>query len=784
DSRALKTGFDIETGRHNFLLKSFLRRTQISKARQLFDRMPRKNTFSLNLLMSCYLKAGDLAHAQEIFDNMVEKTNVSWTILIGGYAKRQKHREAFYLYVQMFRTGMKPDHVTVATLLSGFDETSSTQKEVGQIHAHITRFGFGLDSAVSNSLLDSYFKCRSADSAVQLFDEMAETDLIAFNTMITGFAKEGLNEQALSLFSEMQHCGFRPSDFTLSALLRACGGSFDRGPWVHGLAIKLDFIGDVFVANALLDFYSKHDALEDMRKLFDEMPVLDGVSYNIVTMSYLLSGRRDEFLHLFRELQSSVFDGRNFPFAAMLSVASNEKDLEMGKQIHSQAIVTTAADEEGTQVGNALVDMYAKCGRFGEAETVFRKLCQKGSVAWTAMVSACVQQGLNDEALVQYKEMCRNDVFGDQATFATALKASANLAFLSVGKQLHCCIVRSGFVYAVFCGCALVDMYAKCGSHRDAVLVFESMPERNVISWNAMISAHAQNGDVDAAIISFREMTKSGVRPDHVTFLGVLTACSHSGRVEEAKEYFDSMVHVHGLPPSRKHYASLVDVLCRVGRFGEAEALMVDPDEIMWSSILNAARIHRNRDFAARAANALFEMDAIRDAASYVTMANVYAEAGEWQHMARVKKAMRDRGVRKVPAFSWVEVGRRVHVFSSNDTAHPMNGAIRRKLDDLGEEMERSGYVMDVSCALRNVDDDGTKAESLKHHSERMAIAFALIGTAEGMPILVVKNLRACSDCHEAVKVISRIVRREITVRDFSRFHHFKDGACSCNDFW
>ncbi|KAL8495137.1 hypothetical protein ACS0TY_019344 [Phlomoides rotata] len=786
DARSVKTGFDLETSRYNFQLKSFLRRSELSQARQLFDQMPWKNTCSVNIMISGYLKHGNLSYARELFDEMSDRTAVSWTIIIGGYARSNQPMEAFNLYVEMLRTGKNPDHVTIATLLSSCDD-KITKKDVYQVHAHVTKMGLASDLAVCNSLLDSYCKSRSLDLGFQLFEAMTIKDTITFNTLMTGFSKEGYDEQAIKLVSEMQHYGFRPSDFTFASLLRACVG-FDGtslGRQVHGQVIKANFVKDVFVGNALLDLYSKHDRVEDVRKFFDEMAELDGVSYNIVITSYAWDGQVQECLELFRELQLSNFSRRNFPFATLLSVAANMQDMEMGRQIHTQAIMTTA--ELDIQVGNALVDMYGKCGRFNEANVVFEKLAIKSFVPWTAMISAHVQQGLNDEALNLFNEMRKEYICGDQATFASTVRAAANLTLLSLGKQLHSCIITTGFLSNVFCGSALLDMYAKCGSLKDSIAIFKDMPERNTISWNAMISAYAQNGDGDATLRSFQEMVESGLQPDHVTFLGVLTSCSHSGRVDEALDYFNSMSRIFELTPRKEHYASLVDVLCRRGRFKEAETLIAqmpfEPDEIMWTIILNSCRIHKNQDFAKKAADELFKLESLRDGAAYVTMSNIYAEAGDWEHTAKVKKAMRERGVRKVPAYSWVEIDRKVHVFTANDRTHPLNEEIRRKIDYLGERMEDEGYKPDISCVLQNV-SDGLKAESLKYHSERLAIAFALISTAEGSPILVMKNLRACVDCHAAIKVISKIVQREITVRDSSRFHLFKNGACSCGDYW
>lgn len=786
DARMIKTGFDPNICRSNFLVKSFLKRGELSQARILFDQMPHKNTVSTNMMISSYVNSGNLYEARELLDTMLDRTAVTWTILIGGYSQANQYHEAFKLYAEMHRWGTKPDYVTFATLLSGCSDMETT-KQVVQVHSHILKLGYHSTLMVCNSLLDSYCKSHRLDLACRLFKEMPERDNVTFNALITGYSKDGLNEEAINLFAQMQNLGYKPSEFTFAALLCAGIGLYDIafGQQVHGFVVKTNFVSNVFVGNALLDFYSKHDCSVEVGKLFDEMPELDGISYNVIITSYVWDGHFKKSLDLFRELQLTKYDRKQFPYATMLSIASNTLNLNMGRQIHSQAIVATADSE--IQVGNSLVDMYAKCGRFEEAKRIFARLADRSAVPWTAIISAYVQNGLHEEALELFNEMRRTNVSPDQATFASILRASANLASLSLGKQLHSSVIRLGFASNVFAGSALLDMYAKCGSMKDALQTFQEMPKRNLVCWNALISAYAQNGDGEGTLRSFEQMVQSGFEPDSVSFLSVLTACSHCGLVEEGLQYFNSLNRNCKIVPKREHYASMVDMLCRSGRFNEAEKLMAqmpfEPDEIMWSSVLNSCKIHKNQELAERAADRLFNMVDLRDAAAYVNMSNIYAATGQWESVGKVKRAMRDRGVRKVTAYSWVEVNHKTHVFTVKDTSHPQSGKIMRKIDELTKEMEKEGYKPDTSCALHNEDEE-IKVESLKYHSERLAIVFALISTPEGSPIVVMKNLRACRDCHAAIKVMTKIVGREITVRDSSRFHHFRDGLCSCGDFW
>ncbi|KAD6118762.1 hypothetical protein R6Q59_024945 [Mikania micrantha] len=786
DATVVKTGFNPNTSRSNFQLNHLVANGQVTQAHQLFDQMPHTNTYSLNTLISGYVKSGNLDRARDLFDGMSVRTAVTWTILIGGYSQHNQPMGAFKLYAEMCRWGTLPDYVTFATLLSSCDETLVT-KTLTQVHSHIIKLGFNLTLMVCNSLANAYCKTGTLYLANQLFMEMTIRDSVTFNAMITGYSNNGLNSNAIDLFIEMQNWGIKPSEFTFAAVVCACMGLNDvvLGQQFHSLVIKTNFVWNVFVSNAILDFYSKHDSIDDAKRLFDEMMLLDCVSYNVIIAGFVWAGRLKESLNLFHELQLTNFNRKQFPFSTMLSLAASETNLKLGKQIHAQALVTQASLD--ILVGNALVDMYAKCDRFEEANLIFASLPHRCAVPWTAIISAYVQKGVYDEALQLFKQMREAYVFGDQATFASTLRASANLTSLSLGKQLHSVMITLGCMSNVFCGSSLLDMYAKCGYIKEAIQVFEEMPSKNIVSWNAMISAYAQKGDGEATLRIFEELIESGLKPDSVSFLGVLTACSHCGLVAEGCAHFKSMVQTYRIDIKREHYASMIDLLCRCGQFGEAERLMYEmpfePDEIMLSSVLRSCRVHKNQDFAKRVADALFNMEVLRDAAPYINICNMYAEAGQWEDVSKVKKEMKDRGVRKLTAYSWVEVNHNVHVFTANDKTHPQINDIWKKIDALWRKMEEVGYKPDTSVILQNVNEE-VKVESLKHHSERLAIAFALISTPEESPIVVMKNLRTCVDCHAAIKIISKFVRRDIIVRDASRFHHFNDGCCSCGDYW
>jgi pentatricopeptide repeat protein len=337
-----------------------------------------------------------------------------------------------------------------------------------------------------------------------------------------------------------------------------------------------------------------------------------------------------------------------------------------------------------------------------------------------------------------------------------------------------------------FAESALLHMYSKYGDMVSAMRVFEGMQKPDLVSWTAMISGFAQNGQPEEALCYFDMFLMSGIRPDHVTFVGVLSACAHAGLVDKGLEIFHLIKDEYKIEHTADHYACVIDLLSRSGQFELAEEIInnmsVKPNKFLWASLLSGCRIHKNVRLARWAAEALFEIEP-ENPATYVTVANIYASVGLFDKVDNVRRTMESKGVTKMPASSWIEVGRRVHVFLVGDKSHPQTELIYALLKKLNVKMREEGYVAETGFVLHDVEDE-QKEHDIGHHSERLAVAFGIIATPEGAPIKVFKNLRICGDCHTAIKLISRIMQREIIVRDSYRFHHFKDGSCSCRDYW
>ncbi|KAL1207622.1 Pentatricopeptide repeat-containing protein [Cardamine amara subsp. amara] len=381
--------------------------------------------------------------------------------------------------------------------------------------------------------------------------------------------------------------------------------------------------------------------------------------------------------------------------------------------------------------------------------------------------------------------MVRNSILPNQSTFASGLNSCSALGTLDWGKEMHGVAVKLGLGTDAFVGNSLVVMYSDCGNVNDAVSVFTEILKKSIVSWNSVIVGCAQHGHGKWAFVIFSQMIRLNKEPDEITFTGLLSACSHCGFLQKGRKLFDYMsrgpTHV-----DRKiqHYTCMVDILGRCGELKEAEELiecmLVKPNEMIWLALLSACRMHSDVYSGEKAAAAIFNMDS-ESSAAYVLLSNIYASAGRWSNVSKLRVKMKQKGIMKIPGSSWVVFRGKKHEFFSGDRPHCLR--TYEKLEFLREKLKELGYVPDYRSALHDVEDE-QKEEMLWYHSERLAIAFGLINTAEGSTITVIKNLRVCEDCHTVIKLISRVVGREIVLRDSTRFHHFKDGTCSCGDYW
>ncbi|CAN1305811.1 Pentatricopeptide repeat-containing protein At4g02750 [Linum perenne] len=304
-------------------------------------------------------------------------------------------------------------------------------------------------------------------------------------------------------------------------------------------------------------------------------------------------------------------------------------------------------------------------------------------------------------------------------------------------------------------------MYAKCGKINTARKVFDTMKKRDVISWNSMIDAYGIHGLV-------------------------LSACGHSGLVDEGKHWFSSMTRDFGIIPRIDHYICMTDLLSRAGLLDEVYKFIQDmpfkPDVRIWGSVLASCKIHKNIELGERVSKEIERLGP-ESTGNFVLLSNMYSTIGRWDDAAQVRLTQKEMGFKKSPGCSWIEIDGTIHAFVGGDRSHPLSQQINKKLDELQVEMKKLGYTAESSYVFQDVEEE-EKDTILLYHSEKLAIAFGILSLSPSKPILVTKNLRVCGDCHSAIKLISLITKRDITVRDASRFHHFKDGNCNCGDFW
>ncbi|KAF4376624.1 hypothetical protein F8388_025495 [Cannabis sativa] len=442
---------------------------------------------------------------------------------------------------------------------------------------------------------------------------------------------------------------------------------------------------------------------------------------------------------------------------------------------------------------NILIRGYATHGFFGQSLGLYREMMQKGlkpdKFTFPFALKCCA--GLSDlnvgsETMVFFNLMRASSVQSNRVSILSVLLACGNLGALRKGEWLHSYVIQTGFEYDVLVATAVMDMYTKCGSLELARRLFDDTPGKDVVCWSAMIASYGIHGQGRKSLDVFNDMLRAKVKPNHVTFTCILSSCSHSGLLEQGKKCFESMAKDFGISPQLNNYACMVDLLGRSGQLSEAEELIqnmpVEADASIWGSLLGACRIYGNLDLAERIADRIFELDPFH-AGYHVLLSNIYAAKSRWKEVERVRRMMVRRGTNKVQGLSLIEFNNVVHKFGVRDRSHPQSDKIYDLLDELVGPMKRLGYVPLTDFVLHDIEEEA-KEEALLYHSEKLAIAFGLINTPPGIPIRVTKNLRICGDCHNAIKIISRIVNRIIIVRDMHRFHHFEDGHCSCGDYW
>ncbi|KAK9106125.1 hypothetical protein Scep_022969 [Stephania cephalantha] len=721
---------DGEVVKWNMGISEHMRSGRLESARRLFEEMPRRTSVSWNAMISGYLMNERFGDARQMFDAMPERDLVSWNIMLSGYVKNRKLSDARKLFDEM----PERDVVSWNTMLSGYSQ-SGFLDEAREIFDRTPR----KNSISWNGMLAAYVQNGRIELARKLFESKFDWEKVSWNAMMAGYVRKQRLVDARMVFNRMPE----RDEVSWNTMIT---GYAQNGNMLEAQKLFQESpIRDVFTWTAMVSGYVQNGMLVEARKTFDEMPQKTAVSWNAMIKGYTLCKRMD--------MAKELFD---------------------------------AMPCRNTSSWNTMITGYAQNGDIDRARSMFNEMPQRDSISWAAIIAGYAQCGCSEEALHLFIEMKRDGERMNRSTFTCALSTCADIAALEFGKQVHGRLVKAGYEMGCYVGNALLAMYCKCGSIEEAYDAFEGISEKDLVSWNTMLMGYAKHGFGREALKVFDLMRMKNIKPDDVTMVGVLSACSHAGFVDRGTEYFQSMEREYGVIANHQHYTCMIDLLGRAGRLEEAEALMrsmpFEPDAATWGALLGASRIHGNTKLGEEAAERIFEMEP-DNSGMYVLLSNLYAASGRWGDVKRMRGTMWDKGVKKFPGYSWIEVKNKVHTFSVGDSAHPDKERIYAFLEELDQRMKKEGYVSATKMVLHDVEEE-EKEHMLKYHSEKLAVAFGILNVPPGRPIRVIKNLRVCEDCHNAIKCISKIAGRTIILRDSTRFHHFNRGLCSCGDYW
>ncbi|GJQ97105.1 pentatricopeptide repeat-containing protein [Tanacetum coccineum] len=685
--------------------------------------MPHKNIFSYHAILSAYCKRGNVDDAERLFNAMPERNAVSWNTMISAFVKNGLERKGLRLFYEMNREGCLGSSFTLASVFSACGAVNEVK--CGWVcHGLGIKAGLDRNVYVGNGLLGMYAKCGCVKDAVKAFEDLEEVNEVSYTALMGVLGGSEHVDEVFRMFGLMRRSGVKIDAVSLSSILGVCARNSVNGEQLHGLTIRLGLDNDLHLSNSLLDMYAKDGDMESAEMIFNSLPEISVVSWNVMIGGYgqklqikkaiecmkkmqslrfepdevtyinmltaclksgdietareifdkmaypslnswnaLLSGysqtgKHKEAVRIFRDMQFYDVRGDRTTFAVVSSSCASMGLLEGGRQVHAVSVKNYFYDD--IYVASGLIGMYAKCNKIELAICVFDRIKEQDDiVCWNTMISGLSMNNLDNEAFMLFKRLLESNMLPTQFTYATVCSCCAKLSSISQGRQIHARALKEEIVNDVVVGSALIDMYSKCGEVDEARSFFDTMPVKNTITWNEMIHGYAQNGRGEEGVSLYEEMiNQSGVKPDAITFIAVLTACSHSGLIDHGIIIFNSMLEEHGVERISDHYTCIIDALGRAGRFQEIEVILEKMpfvnDPILWEVLLSSCRLHSNVSLARRAAEELFRINP-RNSAPYVLLANMYSSLGRWDDVRYIRELMIEKQAVKDPGYSWFE---------------------------------------------------------------------------------------------------------------------------------
>uniref|UniRef100_A0A0E0JKT1 Pentacotripeptide-repeat region of PRORP domain-containing protein n=1 Tax=Oryza punctata TaxID=4537 RepID=A0A0E0JKT1_ORYPU len=619
-------------------------------------------------LVEAYVSCGEVDVAERALLDSPVRSDVSWNALLNEYARDGDYTKVMLIFDKLVESGDEISKYTLPTVLKCCTELGLAKS--GQaVHGLVIKRGLETDNVLNNCLIEMYSKCLSAEDAYEVFARIGEPDVVHCSAMISCFGRHDMAPEAFDIFIQMSDMGVKPNQYTFVGIAivasRTVDINFCRS--VHAHIVKGGFSRTKGVCDAIISMYVKTGAVQDAILAFDLMSGPDTTSWNTLLSGFYSGNNCEHGLRIFNKMICEGVLANKYTYVGILRCCTSLMDLRFGCQVH--ACVLKSGFQGDYDVSRTLLDMYVQAGCFTNARLVFDLLKERDVFSWTVFMSTYAKTDEGEKAIECFRSMLRENTRPNDATLATSLSVCSDLACLGSGLQLHSYTIKSGWNSSIVSS-ALVDMYVKCGNLADAEKLFDESDTHDLVEWNTVICGYAHHGHGYKAVEAFQEMNDEGKVPDEITFVGVLSACSHAGLLDEGRRYFKLLSSVYGITPTLEHYACMVDILAKAGRLAEAESLInempLTPDASLWKTILGACRMHGNIEIAERAVEKLFELQP-DDISSCILLSNIYADLKRWNDVAKLRSTLVDRGVKKEPGCSWIEINGKMHVFLSQD---------------------------------------------------------------------------------------------------------------------
>ncbi|XXG88273.1 hypothetical protein AAC387_Pa12g0505 [Persea americana] len=706
--------------------------------------------FLQNSLMDFYATCGDMDSSRRVFDRMLEKDLISWNIIVAGYVQNLCNYEALLVFQALIVDIFECDEFTLASILQAVTGLGVLDRG-REIHGYVIRAGFDTDPYVMSSLLDMYIKCIDNERGCH------------YDASI-----------ALKLFNQWQEF----DEFMIAGLLKSCAlqSDFETGKMLHTHVVKYELKSDPFITSSLIDMYAKCGITEAARWVFWGIRDPGTVPWSAIIAGHCRNGWFEEALWLFRTMQFDCIEANEFTYTSIILACIALGDLKRGKELHCH--ILRAGYGVAISVVNTLIKLYSILGCIQQG----LKLCYlipESEISLGALIQVCASIEDYKMVLKLFHRIQRSSGQLDHNSAYIVLDSCANPVLLNAGVQAQAYLMKRGLVTDPNMSNSLIKMYSGSGKFAYANDAFNWMLDKNSASWTLVISANVDHGHPSEALNLFMQMCCKNKFPDSSTFSSVLKACAQLGLVNEAFWFFISMNKDYGIEPSSEHYSHMVDVLGRAGRFEDAKAFIKEdlpfkPDAHIWRTLLSSCRIQGNMRVAKDAAEKLLELEP-SDCAANLLLEQILLTVGKWDDALKLK----NRAKFMRPSYSWIEIRNHIHEFASNQI---LTEEVSAMLEEMARKMRELGYVSDKNHWLHDAEEEH-KGIGFQH-TEIIALAFGLVWLPQGTPIQISKSVRMCGDCHSVCKFMSTFIGRDMFVKDSCRFHHFRDGRCSCRDAW